>query len=311
MGLRSSAKMVWIPGGTFVMRSEHHFPKDAPSHKVMVDGFHMDIHPVTNAEFMTFAEETGYVTLAELGPGTGLQIADSTTPSWNDSRIFIHECMTQGKVKPQTWQPLPDANWRHPLGRDSNLRGLEDHPVVHVAYADVHAYARWAGKDLPTEAQWECAARASNQDKCLREAGLIPNGTHVASTSLGLFPGESTAESDYRPTSPVHAYPPNALGLFDMIGNVWEWTKDFWSPHHDRPRTNIIRRNPKVTNAIESCLVFSSAGQVPRRVLKGGPDLCNSHHIPRYPASARRGRMVDSPACDIGFRCVRLEAPER
>ena len=311
MDLRSSAKMVWIPGGTFVMGSDHHFPEEAPSHKVVVDGFHMDIHPVTNAEFMNFVEETGYVTLAELGPGTGLQVADSTTSSRSGSHIFIHECRTQGEVKPHTWHPLADANWRHPLGRNSNLRGLEDHPVVHVAYADVHAYARWAGKDLPTEAQWECAARASSQEQSPREAGLILNGTHLASTCQGSLPGENTAESVYPRTSPVHAYPPNALGLFDMLSNVWEWTTDFWSPHHDRPRTNIIRRNPKVTNAIESCLALSSAGQVPRRVLKGGPHLCNSHHSPRYRAPARRARAVDNPACDIGFRCVLLEASER
>ncbi|UOV02960.1 formylglycine-generating enzyme family protein [Pseudoxanthomonas mexicana] len=290
--------MVWIPGGAFIMGSDHHFPEESPAHKVSVDGFHMDAHPVTNAEFAAFVEATGYVTLAELGPErTG-------------SHVFLPEARTGEDAKRHGWRLLADADWQHPLGPDSDLRGLEDHPVVHVAYADAYAYARWAGKEIPTEAQWEFAARAGSQDEFPWGAELAPGGAHMANTWQGMFPSDNTAQDGYLRTSPVHAYPPNTLGLFDMIGNVWEWTTDFWAPRHDRPRANTIRRNPRVTNAVESCLAFGTSGQVPRRVLKGGSHLCDPKHSPRYRAPARRARAVDSPGCDIGFRCVRTTAPD-
>lgn len=296
--------MVWIPGGAFVMGSDHHFLEETSAHKVMVDGFHMDVHPVTNAEFSTFVEATGHVTLAELGLGTAHEAAGPSFPSQHGSHVFLPESPMHGDAKRHAWRLLADANWRHPLGRGSDLRGLEDHPVVHVAYADAQAYARWAGKELPTEAQWEFAARATSQDEYPWGAELTPGGAYMANTWQGSFPNENTAEDGYLRTSPVGSYPPNLFGIFDMIGNVWEWTADFWSPRHDRPRTHTIRRNPKITNAVESCLMFGANGQVPRRVLKGGSHLCDPHHSPRYRPPARLARAIDNPAGDIGFRCV-------
>ncbi|MFT3668723.1 MAG: formylglycine-generating enzyme family protein [Pseudoxanthomonas sp.] len=299
--------MAWIPAGTFVMGSDRHFPEESPAHKVWVDGFYMDVHPVTNAEFAAFVEETGYLTIAELGAEKIHPSAHPDPLSSQGSHVFIPVATDHDPAcKSYAWRLLPEANWRHPLGRDSDIHGLDHHPVVHVAYADAHAYARWAGKDLPTEAQWEYAARAASQDDYPWGVDLVPGGHHMANTWQGDFPCENTGEDGYRRTSPVGAYPPNAFGVCDLIGNVWEWTSDFWSPRHDRPRANIIRRNPKVTNAVESCLAFGASGQVPRRVLKGGSHLSDVEHSPRYRPPARRARAIDHPACDIGFRCIRL-----
>jgi len=310
MNRRSPAEMVWIPGGAFVMGSDRHFPEETPAHKVLVDGFHMDVHPVTNAEFSAFVETTGHLTLAELGPDIAHRASGQGFPSQHGSQVFLPEPPARADAGHHAWRLVADADWRHPFGRDSDLHGLEDHPVVHVAYADARAYASWAGKALPTEAQWEYAARAASQDEYPWGAELAPGGRHMANTWQGPFPDGNTAEDGYLRTSPVCAYPSNVLGLFDMIGNVWEWTVDFWSPRHDRPRAHVIRRNPKVTNAIESCLALDASGQVPRRVLKGGSHLCDPDRSPRYRPAARQARAIDDPACDIGFRCVRPAASD-
>lgn len=302
--------MAWIPGGTFVMGSDRHFPEESPPHKVWVDGYYMDVHPVTNADFRAFVEETGYLTLAELGADK-IHPSNPGHPSPQGSHVFLPiRTRQESGLESYAWRLLPEANWRHPFGRDSDIHGMDDHPVVHITYADAHAYARWAGKELPTEAQWEYAARATSHEEYPWGTEFAPGGLHMANTWQGAFPFENTGEDGYRHTSPVDAFPPNAFGVCDMIGNVWEWTTDFWSPRHDRPRANTIRRNPRVTNAVESCLAFGASGQVPCRVLKGGSYLSDAQHSPRYRPSARRARAVDHPACDIGFRCV-LPTPRR
>jgi len=303
--------MVWIPGGAFVMGSNRHFPEEAPAHKVWVDGFHMDVSPITNAQFRAFVDDTGYLTLAEGGSNRMHHIAEPALLPRMGSHVFLPSSLSREDGKrPYVWHFLNDANWRHPLGLDSDIHDLDDHPVVHIAYADAQAYARWAGKELPTEAQWEYASGGGTQEEYAWGKEFLPNGVHVANTWQGEFPIENTGEDGYLRTSPVKAYPPNPHGLFDMVGNVWEWTADFWSPRHELPRFNTIRRNPKVTNAVESCLAFGRSGQIPRRVLKGGSHLCDPHYSPRYRPPARRAWGVESRAGDIGFRCIRSAAPQ-
>lgn len=288
------------------MGSDCHFPEEKPAHKVMVDDFYIDIHPVTNSEFRRFVEASGYLTLAELVNEAAHQTGEPSPPSPHGSYVLLQ----QKRRMAQEWRLLAEANWRHPFGKHSDIRGLDDHPVVHIAYADAHAYARWSGKELPTEAQWEYAANAGGHAEYPWGAELAPSGIRMANTWHSAFSTKSRAEDRNPGTSAVSAYPSNAFGVFDMIGNAWEWTTDFWSPRHDRPRAHGIRRNPKVTNAVDSCLTFGTAGQVPRRVLKGGSHLCDPRHSNHLRPAARCARPIDGPACDIGFRCVRLATSE-
>jgi formylglycine-generating enzyme len=283
----ASPGMVRIPRGDFTMGSDEHYPEEAPAHRVAVDGFRMDATAVTNAEFGAFVEETGYLTVAE----RPLDPADFPgAPPENlvpGSLVFKR---TPGPVDlrhmSQWWTWTPGACWRHPEGPDSSLAERENHPAVHVAYEDAQAYSAWAGKRLPSEAEWELAARGG-LDSAAYTWGDAPEeeGQALANYWHGDFPWRPAP--GYGTTAPVGSYPPNGFGVFDMAGNVWEWTTDWYGGSIE-----------------ESYDPAQPQFRVPRKVIKGGSFLCADSYCLRYRPAARRPQMVDTGMSHIGFRCV-------
>lgn len=299
------AAMCRVPGGVFTMGSARFYPEEAPPRRVRVDAFEMDACPVTNADFAAFVAATGYVTVAETPlrpedyPGLAPELA---VPG---SAVFDVAVASRGEV-PQ-WQFVAGANWRHPLGPASDLEGLDDHPVVHVAHADAMAYAQWAGKDLPTEAQWECAARGGLDDADYAWGEeLAPAGAMLANYWQGPFPYRNEGLDGWQRTSPVRSFAANPFGLHDLIGNVWEWTSDWWSlpaPGGVAAKACCIPQNPR-GGAEAASLDPLQATRVPRKVIKGGSHLCAENFCRRYRPAARHPQAIDSPTSHIGFRCV-------
>ena len=300
--------MIWIPGGAFRMGSDRHYVEEAPAHRVIVDGFWMDATPVTNRQFAAFVEATGHVTVAERKPDPRdypgalphMLRAGSLVFSPTPRPVSLEDWS-------QWWSFRFGADWRHPLGPDSSIRGLDDHPVVHVAYPDALAYARWAGKSLPTEAQWEYAARGGLEGAEFAWGDeLTPNGRHMANTWQGAFPFENTAEDGFERTSPVGSYPANGYGLFDMIGNVWEWTCDWYEPRHpdEALKACCTPRNPRGGREERSYDPLQPKVRIPRKVLKGGSHLCAPSYCRRYRPAARHPEPIDTSAGHVGFRCV-------
>lgn len=303
--------MVFVQGRTFVMGSNRHYPEEAPAHRVAVDGFWVDDEPVTNAQFERFVRRTGYVTTAErpvdpthypgvprrlLRPGSLVFRAPAREVSRDDWRDW--------------WRLEPGACWRCPFGPGSSWRGFEDHPVVHVAYVDALAYAKWAGKDLPTEAEWELAARGGLEEADYAWGDVfMPEDRAMANTWHGRFPHQRTAIGDFERTSAVRSFPPNGYGLYDMIGNVWEWTSDFYAPHVATATTPCcVPHNPRNPRSEMSFDPLVPQLRIPRRVIKGGSHLCAPSYCRRYRPAARQGQAVDSPTSHIGFRCVSRRA---
>ena len=300
--------MIWIPGGAFRMGSDRHYVEEAPAHRVIMDGFWMDATPVTNRQFAAFVEATGHVTVAERKPDPRdypgalphMLRAGSLVFSPTPRPVSLEDWS-------QWWSFRFGADWRHPLGPDSSIRGLDDHPVVHVAYPDALAYARWAGKSLPTEAQWEYAARGGLEGAEFAWGDeLTPNGRHMANTWQGAFPFENTAEDGFERTSPVGSYPANGYGLFDMIGNVWEWTCDWYEPKHpdEALKACCTPRNPRGGREERSYDPLQPSVRIPRKVLKGGSHLCAPSYCRRYRPAARHPEPIDTSAGHVGFRCV-------
>jgi formylglycine-generating enzyme required for sulfatase activity len=298
------SEMVWLPGGTFWMGSDQHYPEEAKAHRVRVDGFWIDRAPVTNKEFQTFVEATNYKTLAERQPDPAAYpdaIPDMLHPG---SAVFIkprrEECATSA-----WWQFVLGADWRHPLGPDSSIEKLENHPAVHIAYCDAEAYAEWAQKELPTEAEWEFAARGG-LDRAEFAWGdeLYPAGKPMANTWQGEFPWENHCTDGYEATSPLGAFPANGYGLLDMIGNVWEWTTDWFQPNHEEPtRPCCVPANPRVAQK-DGSYDPNEPIRIPRRVIKGGSHLCAPNYCRRYRPAARIPQPVDTSTSHIGFRCI-------
>lgn len=298
--------MRWLEGGVFAMGSDCFYPEEAPVRQVRVDGFWIDEAPVTNREFALFVQATDYKTLAEIAPDPkdypGMPI-DMAQPG---SLLFQP---VMGIVDladhSQWWTFAFGVDWRHPQGRDSNLDGLDDHPVVHVSFEDARAYARWAGKSLPTEAEWEYAARGGLQGQEYAWGDqLAPDGQMLANYWQGSFPSANTLEDGWERTSPVRHYPANGFGIYDMIGNVWEWTADWYA----QPQSEVKRRgsccvpaNPRGGTRHES---LDAPNAVPRKVLKGGSHLCAPNYCQRYRPAARHAQAIDSSTSHIGFRCV-------
>ena len=304
--------MTFIPGGTFLMGSDRHYPEEAPAHRVAVDDFWIDRDPVTNAGFERFVRESGYVTLAERAlqpaqyPGVPRHLLEPASLVFSPPRIAV-----EGDWR-QWWRLVPGASWRCPDGPGSSCRGLETHPVVHIAFQDALAYARWAGKDLPTEAQWEMAARGGLEDaEYAWGESFTPGGCHMANTWQGQFPHENAALDGFERTSPVRSFPPNGYGLYDMIGNVWEWTSDFYAPRHSAPAAKAccVPRNPRSASPADSFDPTHYALGIPRRVVKGGSHLCAPSYCRRYRPAARQAQAIDSPASHIGFRCIARDVP--
>jgi formylglycine-generating enzyme required for sulfatase activity len=245
----SGSTMVWIPRGDFRMGSDRHYPEEAPAHHVTVDGFWIDRAPVTNREFLRFVNATGYVTFADIPPAPTDYPGALPHMLRAGSLVFTPpKRLVDLRDWSQWWTFKFGANWRRPLGPRSSAAGLHDHPVVHVAYRDAEAYATWVGKELPTEAEWEFAARGG-LDSAEYAWGdeFTPGGKQMANTWQGEFPRENHALDGYQRTSPVGPFPPNGYGLHDMIGNVWEWTTDWYSPRHegDAAKSCCIPPNPR------------------------------------------------------------------
>ncbi len=302
-------EMVWIPGGTFRMGSDHHYPEEAPSHRVTVDGFWMDRAPVTNREFRRFVDATGYVTSAEIPPNAEDYPGALPHMLHAASMVFVPPKHNDVDLRDffNWWQFKFGANWRRPAGKGSWIHALADHPVVHVSYSDAEAYAAWVGKVLPTEAEWEFAARGGLEGAEFAWGDeLTPGGRHMANTWQGDFPCENSAADGYERTSPVMAYPPNGYGLYDMIGNVWEWTTDWWSSRHeaDAPKACCIPENPRGGPQSASYDPCQPDIRIPRKVLKGGSYLCAPNYCRRYRPAARHAQPIDTSTSHAGFRCV-------
>jgi formylglycine-generating enzyme required for sulfatase activity len=303
------AGMPWIPGGTFRMGSDRHYPEEAPVHRVTVDGFWMDETPVTNAQFRAFVRATGHVTCAEIPPDAKDYPGALPHMLRAGSLVFTPPAaIADLRDWSQWWAFKFGANWRRPYGSGSSIKGLDDHPVVHVAYRDAEAYAAWAGKELPTEAEWEFAAKSGFDDAEFAWGdAFTPGGRHMANTWQGAFPLENTQADGFARTSPVKAFPANGHGLYDMIGNVWEWTTDFWSVRHpaDAAKACCVPRNPRGGAASGSCDPLLPAIRIPRKVLKGGSHLCAPNYCRRYRPAARHAEPTDTSTSHVGFRCIR------
>ncbi len=302
--------MVWIPGGTFLMGSDRHYPEEAPAHRVRVDGFWMDVHTVTNAEFTRFVEETGYVTFAER-PANPEDYPGALPDQLAPASVMFRK--PNGPVDMSNhynwWFYVKGANWRRPRGPSSHIRKLMDHPVVHIAYEDVEAYAAWAGKDIPSEAEWEFAARGGlDGADFVWGDELTPGGVHLANTFQGDFPLRNLVEDGYEYTSPVDAFPPNGYGLHDMAGNVWQWTSDWYQEHGRIDSPCCTMENPR--GALREASIDSrpAASRIPRKVTKGGSHLCAPSYCRRYRPAARMAQPVDTSISHLGFRLIRRGA---
>ena len=300
--------MVWVPGGTFRMGSEDHYPEEAPVHSVSVDGFWMDKFQVTNAQFAMFVRDTGYVTMAERPPDPELYPDAPEENLVAGSLVFQ---MTEGPVNlryvDQWWAWTPGACWRRPGGPGTHIRKRQRHPVVHIAYEDAIAYAEWAGKALPAEAEWEFAARGGMEGAEFSWGDEhTPKGTYMANTWQGEFPWQNQVNDGFKDTAPVGSFPANDYGLYDMAGNAWDWTTDWWSEGHpeDADKPCCIPDNPRGGKKEQSYDPAAPQWRIPRRVVKGGSYLCAPNYCLRYRPAARRPQMIDTGTTHISFRCV-------
>ena len=307
-GTPAHADMAWILGGVFGTGSDRHYPEEAPVHHVMVNPFWIDRMPVTNRQFRQFMAATGYVSVAEVAPDPRDYPGALPHMLRPGSLVFTpprHKVDLSDWT--QWWRFEFGASWRRPNGRIRLNQGLHDHPVVHVAYKDAEAYAAWAGKELPTEAEWEFAARGGLDGAEFAWGDeLTPDGRHMANTWQGAFPYENLATDGYTRTSPVGAFPPNGYGLFDMIGNVWEWTADWYSARHtaDAPKACCIPENPRGGPEADSYDQCDPLVRIPRKVDKGGSHLCAPNYCRRYRPAARHAQPIDTGMSHVGFRCV-------
>ncbi|ETF01600.1 sulfatase-modifying factor 1 [Advenella kashmirensis W13003] len=299
--------MVWIEGGCFAMGSDSHYYEEAPARQVTVGGFWIDVTPVTNAAFTHFVNETGYITVAERTPDIADYPGAAVETLMPGALAFVPPDGPVSMDDPyRWWNFVAGANWRHPYGPDSSIDGLSDHPVVQIAYEDAAAFAQWSGKRLPTEAEWEYAARGGldGATYCWGDE-LMPQGKFMANTWQGSFPWQNLALDGYERTSRVGAFPANQYGLFDMAGNVWEWVEDWYVA---QPRANArsccVIANPAGPKKSDSYDPVQSDIAIPRKVVKGGSFLCAPSYCDRFRPAARQAQMIDTGACHIGFRCV-------
>ena len=296
--------MVWIPARTFEMGSDDFYPEERPAHQVTVDGFWIDRYPVTNERFSDFVDRTGHVTRAER------PLDPAAFPGADPEALVPGGLVFERSAGPvdltdwtNWWAYVPGAQWRHPRGPGSGLENRPDHPVVQVAFEDAEAFATDAGAALPTEAEWELAARGG-----LTGAAFTWGDTHeldgrpMANTWQGRFPWENLLLDGFEETSPVGSFPSNGYGLHDMAGNVWEWTTDWWSDNHPSPRSPCCPEiNPR-GGAAESS--HHPRDPFPRRVIKGGSHLCAPNYCLRYRPAARQPEDIDTATCHLGFRCI-------
>lgn len=297
--------MIAIPGGSFRMGSERFYPEEAPVREVWVDDFLMDAAPVTNRQFAEFVAATGYRTLAEIAPDPRDYPGMPPEMAKAGSLLFRHPAhVADMNDFTQWWSFCFGADWRHPWGPDSAIDGLEDHPAVHIACQDADAFAAWAGKALPTEAEWERAARGGIEDADYAWGDeLAPDGRMMANYWQGAFPVRNTLEDGWERTSPVGIYPANHYGIHDMIGNVWEWTR-IWYGYRSAASGCCLPRNPRGGEESGSYDPCTPDIRIGRKVLKGGSHLCAENYCRRYRPAARYAQPVDTSTCHVGFRCV-------
>jgi formylglycine-generating enzyme required for sulfatase activity len=288
------------------MGSDRHYPEEAPAHNVKVAGFWMSPYAVTNADFARFVDATGHVTVAE-------RPADPSDYPGAQPELLVPASVVFKKARAPVdlrnpyswWTYVAAADWRHPRGPDSTIDGLIDHPVVHVAFEDAEAYAKWRGQELPTEAEWEFAARGG-----LKEAEFawgseyMPGGVLMANTWQGEFPWQNLVEDGYEWTAPVGSFPPNGYGLCDMAGNVWEWTTDWYQDHSRIMSACCTIDNPRGGEREQSRDSRTPTIKIPRKVMKGGSYLCAPNYCRRYRPAARMPQPIDTSTCHLGFRCI-------
>jgi formylglycine-generating enzyme len=300
--------MIRMPGGTFLMGSEDFYPEEAPVHSATVDPFWIDEHPVTVAEFRRFVAATGYVTVAER-PLDPTEYPDADPDLLVSGSLVFRKAAGPVDLRDVSnwWTYTPGAEWRRPEGPRTDLNGRERHPVTHVAFEDAEAYAVWAGKELPTEAEWEFAARGGLEQAAFTWGNeFTPKGKMMANTWQGEFPWQNLETDGFEGTSPVKSFPPNGYGLYDMAGNVWEWTADYFGSFRlDQPKPVCCApERPGGVTAEESLVPGQPGAHIPRRVIKGGSHLCAPNYCLRYRPAARQSETVDTSTTHIGFRCV-------
>ena len=309
--------MIWIPGGEFTMgtNSEKGRPEEKPAHRVRVDGFWMDETEVTNEQFAAFVESTGYKTTSEKAPVLEeimKQVQPGTPPPKKEDLVAGSLVFqpTKGKVNlddySQWWRWTPGADWRHPEGPASNLEGRANHPVVHISWDDAVAYCKWAGKRLPTEAEWEFAARGGLENKFYVWGDEPFSAAKPQCNAFqGSFPNSNAKSDGFERTAPVKSYPPNGYGLFDMAGNVWEWCADWYKVdlYAEQAKLGVVANPKGPAKSFDPRHPFE-----PRRVQRGGSFLCSDDYCMRYRPSARQGSTADTGMSHVGFRCVKSHA---
>ncbi|HZI25755.1 MAG TPA: formylglycine-generating enzyme family protein [Chryseolinea sp.] len=309
----SNVGMKLVPGGEFIMGTDEQesYAHERPAHHVKVKAFWIDETEVTNQQFKEFVDATGYITVAEKKP-TWEELKKQVppgTPKPHDSVLVAGSLVFDPPANPvslddytQWWKWEKGVDWKHPEGPASTLEGRENHPVVHIAYDDALAYVKWKGKRLPTEAEWEFASRGGNEQQRYSWGNEVtPQGKLMANTFQGSFPVMNLREDGFGATSPVKSFPPNNYGLYDMIGNVWEWTSDWYDVNYFRTLSKSLANNPlgpdKPFDPNEPYAM--------KRVTKGGSFLCANDYCTNYRPSARQGTAFDSGQSHIGFRCVK------
>lgn len=302
------ANMVYLPGGSFFMGSDSFYPEEGPVQPVHVDGFWIDAQPVTNIQFGRFIDATGYVTVAER-PIHQVDYPDAPAELLVPGSLVFQQPAGPVDLRDvrNWWAYVPGANWRNPEGPGSSADGRDTHPVVHIAFEDVEAYARWVGKTLPSEAEWEFAARGGLDGTPYAWGDqFTPGGRQMANTWQGEFPWQNLALDGFERTSPVDSFPPNGYGLFDMIGNVWEWTSDLYTPDHAAVAAGACcaPARPAGGTSEQSRDALTPQTTVPRKAIKGGSFLCAPNYCQRYRPAARSPQSFDTSACHLGFRCV-------
>jgi len=314
---KSPAGMVWIAGGEFSMGTDEprSMRNERPAHRVKLDGFWMDEHDVTNGEFRKFVEASGYKTIAERKPDweeLKKQVAPGTPKP--DEALLVPGSLVFAPTKQRVplndmswwWTWTPGASWKHPEGPGSTIEGKDDYPVVHIAWDDAAAYAKWAGKRLPTEAEWEFAARGGAKTNTRFWWGneFRPAGKYMANTYQGTFPVKDRGEDGFVGVAPVKSFPANGYGLYDMGGNVWNWCSDFYADDvHEKESKQEVCLNPAGPAQTVS---FHNPNAV-EHVIKGGSFLCSDQYCESYRPSARRGTPYDTASSHVGFRCAKSQ----
>jgi sulfatase modifying factor 1 len=306
----NAEEMVRILAGRFRMGQTGFYPEEEPVREVDVEGFLIDRGPVTVAQFAHFVDQTGYVTLAERAPDPRDYPQADPSLLVPGSAVFHPTSGSVPLTDPsQWWSYVPGADWRHPWGPNSDNAQRADHPVTHVAFEDAEAYADWAGKALPTEAEWEYAARGGIDGSVFAWGDeQHPGGELMANFWQGEFPWRNTGARGWRGTSPIGLFPCNGFGLCDVTGNVWEWTSDDYSPRAAGPDTTSAPCCTPINQPVDAPVAGDDRGgpgaEIPRRVIKGGSHLCAPSYCLRYRPAARQPGAIDTSTSHIGFRCI-------